>query len=155
MGPRVLGFNYILKNPTGEILDESKGEPLHFMEGLGQILPKLEEVLLGMAVGGKQTVKLVAEDGYGEVDSENILEVPREELAHIQIEEGMHLQLQMGDDLRVVKVSKVGLDQVTLDANHPLAGVDLHFEIELVSSRPATSEELEHGHAHGPGGHNH
>ena len=155
MSPRVLGFNYVLKNNSGEILDDSQGEPLHFMVGVGQILPKLEEVLLGMVIGGKESVKLAAADGYGELDAENVMDVPRQELSHIQLEEGMNLQLQMGDDVRIVKVSKIGLDSVTLDANHPLAGVDLHFDIELVSSRPATAEEMEHGHAHGPGGHNH
>ncbi|WP_413576703.1 FKBP-type peptidyl-prolyl cis-trans isomerase [Bdellovibrio sp. HCB290] len=157
---RVLAFNYVLKGPDGKILDQSdKNQPLPFLEGAGQILPKLEEEIKGMKEGDKKNVKLSAADGYGEIRDNMFMEVPKEELAHLpQLEIGAHLRLELGNGQHIVRVSKITDSHVTLDGNHPLAGTPLEFDIEMALVRPATEEELQHGHPHGlhgDSGHHH
>lgn len=153
---RVIAFNYVLKNAQGELLDASEpNQPLPFLEGRQQIIPALEEVIAKMSEGDKQNVSLAAKDAYGEFRQDMIMEVPKEELAHLKIDIGAHLQLQLQSQTRVVKVSKISDTHVTLDGNHPLAGVDLVFDVEVVLVRQATAEELQHGHAHGLHGHAH
>lgn len=157
VGPtqKVITFNYTLKDTKGQVLDSSEGEPMAFLTGVGQIIPALENELNGMLIGTKKTVNIAAKEAYGENDPKMIIEVPKADLAHLQIEEGAFLQLNLGQQLKVVRVSKIGDDKVTLDGNHPLAGQDLVFDVEMVGSRDATAEETAHGHAHGPGGHHH
>ena len=153
---RVIAFNYVLKNAQGQLLDKSEpNQPMPFMEGKQQILPALEAVMVKMNEGDKQNVALAAKDAYGEFRTEMIMEVPKEELAHIKLELGSHLQLQLEKQVKVVKVTKIGDTHVTLDGNHPLAGVDLNFDVEIVLIRQATDEEMQHGHAHGLHGHAH
>lgn len=147
---RVIAFNYVLKNSHGDLLDASESnQPLPFMEGKKQIIPALEAVLVKMSEGDKQKVSLAAKEAYGEFRQEMIMEVPKEELAHLKIEVGAHLQIQLEKQVQVVKVNKITDTHVTLDGNHPLAGVDLVFDVEVVLIRQATSEEIQHGHAHG------
>ncbi len=156
MKRRVFAFNYVLKGADGQTLDASDaGEPLAFLEGTGMIIPKLEEEVIKMKVGDKQTVKLAAKDAYGEPDPKMSMEVPKEELAHLKIELGAFLQLNLGEQTKVVRVANIGEKNVTLDGNHPLAGTDLVFDIDMVAIREATAEELQHGHAHGAHGHGH
>ena len=151
---RVIAFNYVLKNTKGELLDASEpNQPLPFLEGRQQIIPLLEDVIVKMNEGEKANVSIAAKDAYGEFREDMMMDVPKEELAHLEIEVGSHLQLQLQNQARVVKVAKISESHVTLDGNHPLAGVDLVFDIEIVLMRPATSEELAHGHAHGLHGH--
>lgn len=153
---RVIAFNYVLKNSQGDLLDASEpSQPLPFMEGKQQIIPALEAVIVKMNEGDKQNVKLAAKDAYGEFRTDMIMEVPKEELAHIKLELGSHLQLQLDQQIKIVKVAKMGDTHITLDGNHPLAGVDLVFDVEVVLIRQATAEELQHGHAHGLHGHAH
>lgn len=152
---RVISFNYTLKGKNGDIIDSSFDGPMSFLSGIGQIIPKLEDELMGMLVGQKKNVSLVATDAYGERDPKMTMQVPKEEMAHLQIEVGSFLQLNLGESLKVVQVMEIGEALVTLDGNHPLAGQDLEFDVELVDSRLATAEEIAHGHAHGPGGHQH
>lgn len=152
---KVISFNYTLRNKNGEQLDSSYDGPMSFLTGVGQIIPKLEETLLGMLVGQKKTLDLTADEAYGQKDSKMIMQVPKEELAHLEVQVGQFLQLNLGQQLKVVQITHIGETEVSLDGNHPLAGVDLQFDIELIDSRLATSEEISHGHAHGPGGHNH
>lgn len=152
---RVLSFNYTLKDKQGQLLDESSEGPLQFLTGIGQIIPKLEDALMGMLIGQKKTVNLTAADAYGEIDPKMLMDVPKKDLAHLQLEIGAFLQLNLGQQNKVVRITKIGDETVTLDGNHPLAGVDLIFDVEMIDSRPATSEEISHGHAHGPGGHHH
>lgn len=154
---RVFSFNYVLTGPKGDVLDKSEtGEPLAFLEGSGQIIPALETELLNLKVGDKKRVSLKAVDAYGDHSEKMIIDVPKEEMAHLQIEMGAYLQLDMGDNgRRVVRVSKITDKVVTLDGNHPLAGQDLVFDVEMAAIRPATADEMAHGHAHGPGGHHH
>lgn len=154
--PRVIAFNYVLKNNKGELLDASEpNQPLPFLTGRQQIIPGLESVLVGMGEGDKQKVEVLAKDAYGEFRQDMMMDVPKEELAHLKIDIGSHLQLQLGEGVKIVKVSKITDTHVTLDGNHPLAGSDLFFDVEVVLVREATPEEVLHGHAHGLHGHSH
>ncbi|MEK2643990.1 FKBP-type peptidyl-prolyl cis-trans isomerase [Bdellovibrio sp. BCCA] len=148
---RVLAFNYVLKGPDGNVLDASeRGQPLPFLEGAGQIIPKLEEEIKDLKEGDKKIVKLAAKDAYGEMKDNMFMDVPKEELAHLpQLEVGAHLRLELGSGAHIVRVSKITETHVTLDGNHPLAGQDLEFDIEMVLVREATTEEVLHGHPHG------
>lgn len=153
---RVIAFNYVLKNSHGDLLDASEpNQPMPFLEGQQQIIPALEAELVQMGEGDKKRINIAAKNAYGEHRAEMLLDVPKEELAHLNIQVGSHLQLQLGEDLRMVRVDKITDTSVTLDGNHPLAGVDLVFEIEIVLIRQATPEELMHGHAHGIHGGSH
>jgi FKBP-type peptidyl-prolyl cis-trans isomerase SlyD len=154
--PRVIAFNYTLKNGAGEVLDASEpNQPMPFLEGRQQIIPALEEIISKLSEGDKKNVKLSAEQAYGDFRNDMIMEVPKEELAHLKLDLGAHLQLQLEKQTRIVKVTKITDSHVTLDGNHPLAGVDLVFDIEVVLIRLATPEEIRHGHAHGLHGHAH
>lgn len=153
---RVIAFNYILKNAQGDLLDASEpNQPMPFMEGHQQIIPALEAILIKMTEGDKQSVKLLANEAYGNFRADMVMSVPKEELSHIKLELGAYLQLQLDKQLKVVKVIKLDDTHVTLDGNHPLAGVDLVFDVEVVLIRQATEEELQHGHVHGLHGHAH
>lgn len=147
---RVFAFNYVLKNSAGEILDASeKNQPLPFLEGKKQIIPALEQKILGMKEGDKQKFLLSATEAYGDYRTDMIMEVPKEELAHLNVQVGSFLQLQLQDQVKVVKVTQISEKTVTLDGNHPLAGQELLFDVELVLIRQATDQEIQHGHAHG------
>jgi FKBP-type peptidyl-prolyl cis-trans isomerase SlyD len=147
---RVIAFTYTLKNSTGEVLDKSEpNQPMPFLEGKKQIIPALEAELVKMQEGDKKEIKLSAKDSYGDFRADMIMEVPKEELAHLKLDLGSHLQLQMESQTRVVKVTKMSDTHVTLDGNHPLAGVDLIFDVEIMLIREATADEVIHGHAHG------
>jgi FKBP-type peptidyl-prolyl cis-trans isomerase SlyD len=148
---RVLAFNYVLTGPGGNVLDASEsGQPLPFLEGAGQILPKLEEEIKDLKEGDKKTVKLTASEAYGEMKENMFMDVPKEELAHLaQLEVGSHLRLELSGGAHIVRVSKITDTHVTLDGNHPLAGQALEFAIEMVLIREATTEEVLHGHPHG------
>jgi len=155
MQRRVISFNYTLKDTKGQILDQSSNGPLAFLEGAGQIIPALEDEISTLKVGDKKNVKLAAADAYGMPDAKMVMDVPAQELAHLKIEVGGFLQLQLTDQVKVVRVANITEKTVTLDGNHPLAGQDLEFDVEITGSRVASSEELAHGHAHGEGGHHH
>lgn len=150
---RVFTFNYTLKDSAGKILDQSDDGPLAFLEGVGQIIPALEKQLILLSPGDKKLVKLLASEAYGMPEPKMIMDVPKEDLAHLKVELGGYLQLQLRDQVKVVKITSITETHVTLDGNHPLAGQDLEFDVELVEVRDATLEEIQHGHAHGPGGH--
>ncbi|MBX2995190.1 MAG: peptidylprolyl isomerase [Bdellovibrionaceae bacterium] len=155
-GPqRVISFNYTLKDSSGQIIDQSAEGPMSFLTGVGQIIPKLEEELKGMMISQKKNVKLAAADAYGLPDPKMVMDVPKADLAHLKIEVGGFLQLNLGQTMKVVRIAKISEESVTLDGNHPLAGQDLEFDVEVMNSREATAEEVAHGHAHGPGGHHH
>lgn len=152
---KVITFNYTLKDSKGEVLDQSSEGPMSFLTGVGQIIPRLEQELISMLIGQKKTVSLVAVDAYGVPDPKMVMEVPKKELSHIQVEVGTPLELNLGDMVKFVRVTKITDDTITLDGNHPLAGQDLVFDVEVLNQRAATQDEMAHGHAHGPGGHHH
>jgi FKBP-type peptidyl-prolyl cis-trans isomerase SlyD len=151
----VVTFNYTLKDDAGEVIDSSPaGEPLAYLHGHGNIVPGLERELEGKAAHDKLSVKVAPADAYGEYSKELVQKVPRRSLKGIaKITVGMRLHAQTAEGPRAVTVTAVTGDMVTIDANHPLAGQNLNFDIEIVDVRDATEEELAHGHVHGPGGH--
>lgn len=156
MTKKVISFHYTLTDPAGKTLDSSAGgEPLTFLEGVGQIIPGLESELGKMKVGDKKKVSVKAANAYGDPDPQNVIEVPREKMPGQKITVGDRFRAGQGGNAPVVTVTKVTDSHVTLDGNHPLAGVDLTFDVEITEIRDATKEELDHGHAHGAAGHHH
>lgn len=156
MSQRVITFHYTLTNATGQELDSSRsGEPLAILEGVGQIIPGLEVHLRTMKTGEKRRVTVPARDAYGEVQADQIVEVPRNRLPTPQVKVGDRFRAGSDRHAPVVRVTKVTDTHVTLDANHELAGQDLTFDLEVTDVRVATADELAHGHVHGPGGHHH
>lgn len=140
---RSFSFHYTLRDEQARVLDTSRGgDPTTFVEGTGQIIEGLESTLLGMATGEKRAVVVSPERGYGPVDETLRQRVARAELPVTDLKVGD--QFQTGPDRHAPVVTVVALegDQVLLDANHPLAGRSLHFEVELLGVRPATSDEV-------------
>ena len=150
-------FHYTLTGKDGQVIDSSDvGEPLPYLHGHGQIVPGLEGALAGKKAGDKLEVQVPAAEGYGEHHDFMVQEVPRAAFQGVDtIEPGMQFQAQTGQGGMTVTVTAVTEDTVTVDGNHPLAGQDLYFSVEIVDVRAATEEELAHGHVHGPGGHHH
>ena len=157
--PRVIGFHYTLHEAgsPGDTLDSSQGgEPLFFMEGAGQIIPGLERQLVGMKRGDARTIEVKAADAYGDVDPDLVARVERSQFPpQATLEVGEQFTVDAGENAPVFTIVDVDRETVTVDANHPMAGKDLVFDVEIVAVRDATKEELEHGHAHGPHGHRH
>ncbi len=152
--PNVVTFHYTLRDPSGRVLDTSSGaEPVTFLEGGGQIIDGLDEALRGLAAGTKARVGVPAARAYGERDEKQVQRVLRA-LLPVEGELRAGDQFQAGTDRYAPVVTVVGIEgeDVLLDANHPLAGVDLTFDVEVVSVREATAEEVAHGHVHGEGG---
>lgn len=147
----VVSIRYTLKDEEGSLIDSSGDEPLAYLHGSGEIIPGLEKALEGKAVGEQLELTVAPEDAYGDRDEGRVLQVARDAL-DFPVEEGDMLQAE-DDDGSTMPFQVVGVDDdvVTLDGNHPLAGMPLAFEIEVVSVRPATAGELAHGHAHAPG----
>ena len=150
-------IHYTLTDDEGQTLDSSAGgEPLAYIHGNGNLIPGLERELEGKGEGDKVDVKIAPADGYGEFDKELIQRVPRRALKGVgNLHVGMQLHAQSERGTRAVTVTQLVGDMVTLDGNHPLAGKNLNFKVEIVGVRAATEEELSHGHVHGPGGHHH
>jgi FKBP-type peptidyl-prolyl cis-trans isomerase SlyD len=153
----VVTIHYTLKDDAGEVIDSSaSGEPLAYLHGHGNIVPGLEKELTGRDVGDKVSVKVPPAEGYGEYDKDLVQSVPRRALRGIKdVRAGMHLHAQTEQGPRTVTVTRVAGDMVTLDGNHPLAGKNLNFDIQIEDVRQATEEELSHGHVHGAHGHHH
>lgn len=155
---QVVQFHYTLKDDEGNIIDQSpEGQPFAYLHGYQNIIPGLEAQLVGKAVGDKFTASVEPADAYGEFDDAAVQEVPRENFQGVDnIQAGMQFQSQTEDGhVMLVTVKDVQDDMVIVDANHPLAGKKLHFDVEIADIREATPEELQHGHAHGAGGHHH
>lgn len=153
---KVVTIHYTLRNNTGTILDSSEGQaPLLYIQGIGNLIPGMEEGLEGKVKGDKLEIKVSPEKGYGVRDDKMIQKVPRSSFGAQEVKKGMQFQAGTNHGTQVVTVTDVGLDSITIDGNHPLAGVELNFSVEVVDVRNATTEELSHGHVHGPGGHHH
>jgi FKBP-type peptidyl-prolyl cis-trans isomerase SlyD len=152
----VASIHYTLKNDEGEILDTSDGrEPLPYVHGKGNLIRGLEAELEGKGAGAKLKVRIEPEDAYGVRDESLVQSVKRSQLPQGDLEVGMQFRAEGRRGALLVTVIEVDGDDVTLDANHPLAGVALNFSVEVMDVRAATPEELSHGHVHGPGGHHH
>ena len=151
-------IHYTLTNNKGEILDTSvDGEPLTYLHGAGNIIPGLEDGLVGKVKGDKANVVVQPQEGYGMRHLELIQDVPRAAFgAGAKLEVGMVFQAQgAGGEVRRVAITAINGDSITIDGNHPLAGEVLNFAVTVEDVRTATQEELDHGHVHGSDGHHH
>jgi len=151
----VISLHYTLTDDAGEVLDSSEGrDPLEYLHGHGNIVPGLEKALEGTTVGHRSRVDVAPGEGYGERNPELVFEAPREHFPNdMKLEAGSRVYAEGPEgpiSFSVVRLTESG---AVLDANHPLAGQTLHFEVEIVGVRPATEEEISHGHVHGPHGH--
>jgi len=150
---------YVDQQDGSEALQESATEeqPLTFLYGTGQMLPKFEENLAELSTGDSYEFRLSAEDAYGNYDEEAVANLPKEMFNGGDIPEvGSIVPLQDNNGNRFQgQVVSVADDSVIVDLNHPMAGQQLHFKGNILNVRPATPEELSHGHAHGPDGHHH
>ncbi len=147
----VVSIHYTLTGDSGDVIDSSTdGEPMNYLHGAGNIVPGLEQELQGKAVGDNVKVTVPPELGYGERHDELVQKVPRSAFGDAkELMPGMQFQGQTEDDqIQVVTVASVADDEVTVDANHPLAGEVLHFDVTVKSVREATETEVEHGHVH-------
>ncbi len=159
MAAQVTAFHYTLKNKQGQTLDTSAGqEPLAFIQGSGQIIPGLERRMEGLKAGDKKTFVIPPVEAYGERNEDWVVTAKRSELPG-SAKVGDRFRGGEEDDAPIFAVMAIEGDEVRLDANHPLAGIELHFDIEVTETRPATAEEVEHGHVHdsrsGHGHHHH
>ena len=150
----VARFHYTLKNDAGEILDSSEGEsPMAYLHGEYNIVEGLENELEGKQAGDKFEVMVEPAQGYGEYDESLVQPVPREQFGEHPVAVGNQFHADTAIGPRVVTVIAIDeeSDQVVIDANHALAGENLHFTVEVVDVREATKEELDHGHVHEQG----
>lgn len=153
----VVLFDYTLTDDDNELIDSSKdGGPLAYLHGEGQIVKGLERVMEGKKAGESFSVTVEPEEAYGLSDPSKIAVVPSHQIeGGDELEEGMQLEASNDQGEQIVVVTKIEGNNVTLDGNHPLAGMTLHFDITIREVRDATAEELAHGHVHGPSGHHH
>lgn len=152
----VVGINYTLTNDAGEVMDSSEGRgPLVYLHGAHNLIPGLEAQLTGKTVGASFKATIAPADAYGETDPALVQTLPREMFRGVDnIEVGMGFTAQGPQGQQHIVVTAVEGDQVTIDGNHPMAGKTLHFDVEVVSVREATEEEIDHGHVH-DGSHDH
>ena len=154
----VVTFHYALSDDAGHPLESSQGrEPLTVLIGHGGLVPGVERALLDHEAGDKFEVVVPPAEGYGERREGWIERVPKKMFRDPdRLRPGMQTVFQhRTGGTRVVTVAKIGSSVIDVDLNHPMAGRTLHFALELTDVREASPEELEHGHAHGPGGHHH
>ncbi len=147
---RVVSLTYTLTDTAGKVLDSStETGPLSYLHGNGNIIPGLEKALEGKGEGAAFKVTVPAAEAYGERDEHLVVNVPRDRFQGVaDIQAGMQFEAETAEGSRLVTVTKVSPDMVTVDANHALAGQDLNFDVEVVAIRAATAEELSHGHPH-------
>ncbi len=155
----VVSIHYTLTDSAGNSIDSSLGEnaePLTFLHGHGNLIPGVERALEGHQVGDRLSAVIAPEDGYGVRDENAIQRIPKKYFRDAeQLRPGMVTVIQTQQGQHQVTVVKVGSSVVDVDGNHPLAGMTLNFDMEVVAVREASAEELAHGHVHGPGGHHH
>lgn len=149
-------IHYTLRNKAGQIIDSSEGkDPLHYLHGHGNLILGMESGLEGKSMGDKFNIVVAPEQGYGLLDDGLITTVPHTAFGEHQPTIGDRFQAGHGDERYVVEVTAITENGITVNGNHPLAGEELHFEVEVISVRIATDDEIAHGHIHGPGGHSH
>ena len=153
----VITLNYELKDEKGQVIDSSNHDgPIVYLHGAQDILPGIESAVEGQEVGGKASCSIPPEEAYGVYDPQKVQKVPRSAFVGIdELKVGMHVQEQTAQGPLLITVKEIEGDEVTIDANHPMAGQTLNFELEVAGIREASAEEVSHGHVHGPGGHHH
>jgi FKBP-type peptidyl-prolyl cis-trans isomerase SlyD len=151
---KAVTIGYTLKDDEGRVLDSSEGgEPLTYLHGSGDIVPGLEKALDGKQPGDAVAVSLAPDEAYGPRDEGHVRNIPMRKLPPGKVEVGMQYQITTDAGPMMALVMAVRGDYATIDANHPLAGMRLHFDVKVIEVRDATKEELEHGHVHGAGHH--
>ncbi len=154
----VVAFEYTLRDGAGAVIDSSQGgAPMVYLHGNGNIVAGLEEALHGKTAGAHLKVTVKPEDGYGEWREEMVMKVARGRLPkNPEPKVGLELQgVGPGGEPLHLRVIAIEGDMISLDANHPLAGQELHFDVSVQTVREASEEELAHGHVHGHGGAHH
>jgi len=161
---KVVTINYNLHKDTaeGEMIESTEGkEPLMFLTGLGQMIPDFENNVKDLSTGDKFSFGIKADKAYGERTEEAIIELPQDMfmkegklVEEVVVGNVLPLEDQNGQ-VHPAKIVSINEETITADVNHPLADQDLHFTGSVVEVREATAEELDHGHVHGPGGHEH
>lgn len=154
---KVVTLHYTLTDNEGAVIDKSDDGSFAYLHGASNIIPGLENALAGKAAGDELTVAVAPEDAYGVRDESMLQQVPKnmfEDAGQIAVGTQFHAQGPNGEML-VVTVMEVHEEHVMVDGNHPLAGVDLNFDVKIIDVRDASVEEVEHGHVHGPEGHHH
>lgn len=153
----VVQMHYKLTNGEGMLLDSSEGrEPLTYLHGKGMLIPGLENQLEGKTIGDKFKADIKADEAYGQRQNEMIHVVPKTNFkGDGELKAGLQIQIDTDQGKQMAIVTEVEGENVTVDMNHPLAGMDLSFDVEVMEIRKATDEEISHGHVHGPGGHEH
>lgn len=148
---KVVSIDYTVRNGKGVMIDSSVGaDPLEYLHGAGDIISGLEQALEGKKSGDSFSVTIEAKDAYGLRNDELIMIVPKEQFSGVDtIEPGMQFHAEGPSGVQVITVTKVEGDSITIDANHPLAGEDLNFDVTVKGVRDASPEEIEHGHIHG------
>lgn len=147
-----VSFHYTLTNGSGEQLDSSRGEePLLYLHGAGNIISGLEAALAGKSVGDSFKVTIPPVVAYGELAPDMVQVVSKKMFDGMDLEIGMQFHADVSHGSGVITITEINGDDVTVDGNHPLAGETLTFEVEVVDVRPATDDEMAHGHIHGTG----
>ena len=150
---KVVTIDYILKDDQGELIDESQDGSFSYLHGANNIIPGMENALTGKANGDEFNLVIAPVDAYGEYN-ENMMQTVERAMfdTEEELQPGMqfHAQNEQGQMIAIT-ISKVEGDQITIDGNHPLAGVTLHYDIKVIDVRDATAEELSHGHVHAHG----
>lgn len=152
----VVTMHYTLTDPSGEVLDSSQGkDPLAYLHGHGNIIAGLEKQIEGKSAGDKLVAEVPASEAYGEHNPQLVVEASRSQFpGEADLQPGMQFQADTPEGTRIAQITKIEGETVTVDTNHPLAGVDLKFAVEVVEVRAASKEEIDHGHVHtGHGGH--
>jgi len=154
---KVVSIHYTLTNDDNEVLDSSEGrDPLAYIHGHGYLIAGLEDQLNGRKAGDALDAKVKPEDGYGLRDDNLVHKVAKANFkGDGEVTAGMQVKVETNSGPKIAVVRSVVGEEVVLDLNHPLAGVNLTFAVNVVEVRDATAEELDHGHVHGPGGHQH
>ncbi|MFO1494699.1 MAG: peptidylprolyl isomerase [Lysobacterales bacterium] len=153
----VVRFHYSVAEVGQAPVENSRGgEPLAILMGAGNIIPGLEKALEGKAAGDQFQVTVPADEAYGQRNEQLVQRIPKKYLPqNVTLRPGQSVVLNTQQGPRMVTILKMGMSVVDVDLNHPMAGKDLVFDIEVVEVRAATEEELAHGHVHGEGGHHH
>ncbi len=151
---QVVSITYVLKDDEGVLIDQSGDDPLVYLHGHRNIVPGLEKALSGLKKGEKASARVTPGEGYGEYDPQLKFPLPKDKLGDEIPPVGSVLQIrQPGGEAFMARVVEAGEEALTVDANHPLAGVTLNFEVVIQDIREAQPDELAHGHVHGPGCH--
>ena len=155
---KVVTLNFTLTDDAGNVLDSTdQGGSFSYISGRGMVLPKLEEAVSVMMIGTKKQLKIEAADAYGNYNDQIVQVVGKENFPEdFVLEVGMEYMASNPEGVQMpFTITEVNGDEITIDFNHPFAGMNLNFDLELLDVRDATAEELAHGHVHGPGGHHH